>query len=763
MRGRGRRQGNELSGFGFPEQPTAVEACDLDSCYSNNRPSVTDLYCRGHGRPLPIIDVQVGARVLLAVVSTLIIWGCFEWTAQTGSWVPVFVVFLAIFLGYVALPLRHFPRTAMITVLLWLTGSFAVFISRVTPGGFQVISCAVVVVCAAAVLAVYAIAGSSRMIRYRSSDLDYQEVVQMIAAAWIVAAWSALAALLVHYDGSILPGPESSLVTVMFIIAVIFTAIGVLIVAVSGAVLGIGGVQTQVPKISRPARPRWVMPVLHQPAPRTYHPGNAVDLMIDTFTRALYLAAVAAGNALVMIGRVTANCIALTAWALTSAAIAMTNLMIRFAILTFRWARAAIVAAARISRHAAAAAFRGIFDSVVSVLVPVTALLVTPWLVLEAAAQSRRYLQHGPLPALGSLVILLLAVSVLLLGTWVILANQHPRESLRSAGLSIPVTTGYGVVFLLFSSWVLGALGEFGYGHIRFGLITYVLSGAAVIALVFRRMSRRDEQHAPATAAPHPGAQHGYAWTAVVALVMIAGTAAGLAVFPPPGPVARPAGLAASARTTTSVTITWSRPKSGPSPTEYVIEQGGKAIAVVPGTATTYRATKLAPATTYTYQVIAVRGALRSPPSTALTTRTLTPPAWQAALTGQWTVHYANITTNAATTPNLTTDTWTLTSTCAASQCPVTVAGAFDSYAFTATLRLSGQLYVSQPADLTYFYCGSAPMPGTVTVKIAALAGEVTAGRWVATSWNGSVLIDAPTVSKCADTTLSATVSAPGS
>jgi hypothetical protein len=309
--------------------------------------------------------------------------------------------------------------------------------------------------------------------------------------------------------------------------------------------------------------------------------------------------------------------------------------MIRLAVLSFRWARAAIVAAARMSQRATIAAFCGTFDSIVSMFVPAATLLATPWLVLKVAAESSQYLRHGSLPALGILVALLLAASALLLGTWVILANQHPRESFRSAGRSIPITAAYGMVFLLFGGLLLGILGEFGYGHIRLGLITFLVSGAAVIALVFRRMSQRDEQQEPATAEARPAAYGGYRWAAVVALVMIVGTAAGLTIFPPRTQVPRPAGLSASAWTTVSVTIGWLGPKPGRSPTRYVIEQDGRAIAAVPGTATSYRATNLAPGTQYTYQVIAIRGSRQSPPSAILATRTLTPPAWQAALAGQ--------------------------------------------------------------------------------------------------------------------------------
>lgn len=526
-------QANELSGFGIPESPTAVEACRLNSCDRGSRPFVTDLYCPGHGRFLPLIAAPPGLRAFVAVFSSLLIYGAFELTAQTDSWMPVYLVYSAIFLCFVAIPLRHFHRTATVASLIWVFGSLVPAISRVTPGHIQVIMAAVIVVSASAVLTYCAIAGTSSVDSYRTPRRENRAIRRLIAAALIVAAWSALAGVLVRYSAHVLPGAESGLSTVALIIALICVAIAALIAGVSGAVLGVGRVRTQVPRITNPGRPAWAPPNTRSPGARTYQAENALDTMLGTFFWVMYLIVVAAGNALVIVGRVAAHGIALGGYALACAIIAVINLLIRIVILTARWARAAIVVTARMAWTAVITACRGMADSIVGVLVPSGALFGTPWLVLAMASQSRQYLRHGSIATLGLLVALLVVVSALLLGAWVILANQHPRESFSSAGRSIPITVGYGLVALLVGGLLLGIPGELGYGPIRLGVITFALLGIAVIAVLLRRTGRRTDR-AASVPVPDPPAHNGRRWSVAVGLVMVAGTVIGLTVFPPP-------------------------------------------------------------------------------------------------------------------------------------------------------------------------------------------------------------------------------------
>jgi len=115
-------------------------------------------------------------------------------------------------------------------------------------------------------------------------------------------------------------------------------------VSVTAVVLGVGGAWWLAIAIQRPRRPLWVAD---------------------------------SGNALAVIGQVIASCMAMAAWAVACAVIEAVNLMVRLVAFTLLWIWASLVVAARISWRAAVTAFRGVFDPVVSIFVPVATLLVT--------------------------------------------------------------------------------------------------------------------------------------------------------------------------------------------------------------------------------------------------------------------------------------------------------------------------------------------------------------------------------------------------
>ena len=103
---------------------------------------------------------------------------------------------------------------------------------------------------------------------------------------------------------------------------------------------------------------------------------------------------------------------------------------------------------------------------------------------------------------------------------------------------------------------------------------------------------------------------------AVAALAFAVAVAATVYVIHPwPSPVQRPAGLTADQRGTTSISLGWSSPASGPLPDKYVILRDGAVTATVPGNQDHFNDAGLAPATTYNFQIIAYRGTTRSQPS----------------------------------------------------------------------------------------------------------------------------------------------------
>ena len=177
---------NEFSGFGFPETPTLVEACRRDNC-DRNKPLVTDLYCRSHGRFLPLIASPVSVRASVVITMSVIIYGFFELAEQIDSPVPVFLVYAAICLGFVFFPLRHFARTATIASLIWVIASIASIISRATGTHFRLVTAATALVIGITVFTLYAIAEAADTDAHVSRRRELRTLAIKVAIALIVA------------------------------------------------------------------------------------------------------------------------------------------------------------------------------------------------------------------------------------------------------------------------------------------------------------------------------------------------------------------------------------------------------------------------------------------------------------------------------------------------------------------------------------------------------------------------------------------------
>lgn len=512
--------GNAVSGFGHPEDATPVEVCSDGTCNLNYKPLVTDLYCHGHARFLPFIGIPSSTRASIAITAVIIGYGLIELTAETGSAAGIYVLYSAIFLGFIATPLRHYARTTVIASLLWLTGSVVPFVAHATSSRFHVITAAVIVVLAAAVVALITLPVASDsikvpgIIRHRHvGSRDYSEVTEGVTDALVIAVWSAVAGVAVL----VLPSRETALALVMLVIAALAFGVGAVIVSVSAAVLGAGPVSTTVPPIPHPDRPS------RPSIPSVHGGGTQLDIMVEIFVRVLYSVAVTAGYCLVLAG-----------YGIVRAIIAMMNLMVRVIIVTARWAWTVMVVTACVIWSAIAAACRGVALTTVSVLVPAFSLLGTPWIVSAAADETRRYLLNGPITALALLAALLLVSALLLLGTWVILANQHPRESFGSAGRSL-FGAGYGLAVVVIGGWLMGVPGSLGGGQIRLGPVTYALTAFTFIGVMLYalRLWRPAQPGSGATAVPGPPAHSASAWSVCTALTMIAGTVIGLTVFGP--------------------------------------------------------------------------------------------------------------------------------------------------------------------------------------------------------------------------------------
>ena len=240
----------------------------------------------------------------------------------------------------------------------------------------------------------------------------------------------------------------------------------------------------------------------------------------------------------------------------------------------------------------------------------------------------------------------------------------------------------------------------------------------------------------------------GYLAVAVVLLALVVGVVIWAPWRKPP--VLQPTGLAAGPRTTSAVSFHWSGPATGPSPDRYLILHDGKVLSSVPGTVTTFHTTGLAPDTAYQYRVAAVRGGIRSAPSTILTVNTTSPPISAARWQGRWTVDI-RITKGAGalrgTGATGWTEGWRTSPACASGPCNVQLTGGLNRQTFTATLTRAGAVYTgTTKADV--FRCGrsgsTVPVRSTLTIRVTVTSAQPVKGAWLAGAWRGQMEISSP-------------------
>jgi hypothetical protein len=231
----------------------------------------------------------------------------------------------------------------------------------------------------------------------------------------------------------------------------------------------------------------------------------------------------------------------------------------------------------------------------------------------------------------------------------------------------------------------------------------------------------------------------------------------------PPPPVLQPTGLAAAAATFTSISIHWSGPRTGPIPDKYEIVEDGAVVGSVPGGSTFYQQAGLVPATTYHFQVVAVRGGKTSPVSSAITLSTGTPPLSDAVF--EWGGSVRSTTTTADPADSLlpygqvgkaSSDSWAISPACATGDCGVLVSGSlFGSY-FTVTMHRgsTGTTYSGSDVVTDFTSCSSSGDNDALSIQITVTHASPAAadGVWTADKWSGSATLSIPATRCSADT-----------
>jgi Fibronectin type III domain len=207
-----------------------------------------------------------------------------------------------------------------------------------------------------------------------------------------------------------------------------------------------------------------------------------------------------------------------------------------------------------------------------------------------------------------------------------------------------------------------------------------------------------------------------------------------------------PAGVTATGKTYTTVTLHWSPPANAPAPAVYTIydTSAGKAVLdSVNGSTTTYTVTQLVPGDKYTFGVTASWGLAQS----AMTA--ISAPPLSVPLNGSVPVNLKVTQILAGSTGLAVGDTWTdywnFTASCQAASCTLTDKGSLQGTVaqFTAKLTPANGGFEGQASHVQFAHCGSAPSYETFIVRMYPDSGGVSNGAW--TSWHGTLTLAATT------------------
>ena len=260
------------------------------------------------------------------------------------------------------------------------------------------------------------------------------------------------------------------------------TAAAILVIA-AGLMRAVRNVDTRVPRIPRPGQPKLVKWQVRLPRLRRYRTRNVVDRTAEVLRQAIFhvldilLITIVAGT------RIATNCLLIATYVMKRFLVAVTNLLLKIVILTTRWLAIALASIAGLSYRAFSTAVTACLFTLVSVGLPLCTLAGAAWLVTASAEQTRRYLLAGPLIELRNLVGLISLAVALLTITWIMLAGQRLRDSLRSAERTLPYAIAYGVILTATGGWLLGGFEKIGYGKIHYGDVTFASTGLTFAAV----------------------------------------------------------------------------------------------------------------------------------------------------------------------------------------------------------------------------------------------------------------------------------------
>ncbi|MFG2007393.1 hypothetical protein ACGFNU_50410 [Spirillospora sp. NPDC048911] len=485
--------GELTGGFGLADFVGPAEQCS--TCRSD-KPVPTDLFCREQDHFLPLVNWDGAARAGLVATVAAMIYGLFWLAAERASSVPILLATGMVGLGVCLLPLRTHRRTVWLAALAYVTSFTVIFAGHATNGGTHHRFVVLAFFVALAILAVHAVfllhdeASTDKAIFSRGPG---NGLVELGAVPLIVAMFSGVSWVL---SPMVVDDPnvrEYELGTALF--ALCLTS---LVVGGVGLVEGLGAVDEDAPGIRLPSRGPRVDWHARPSTLRRGGRGTVIDRIAELTWATITRLADAVRIIMVTTARVTVNTLLELGHLLLRLLIHILNLLIRLVFVL-----AKMISAVTISLVAGAAKILAIAISfaalsLVNLGLPVAALLGAEACAVALSEHGRRYLLEGTLTDLWWFMIQSAAALALVTLAWILMADQRPRASLRSAYRSAASTGPRLLVFVALGGWLLTVLTVFDLGRIHAGWATWTASAVLLGSLAVSQFLRDKPKNLPA-------------------------------------------------------------------------------------------------------------------------------------------------------------------------------------------------------------------------------------------------------------------------
>ena len=208
-----------------------------------------------------------------------------------------------------------------------------------------------------------------------------------------------------------------------------------------------------------------------------------------------------------------------------------------------------------------------------------------------------------------------------------------------------------------------------------------------------------------------------------------------------------PSRLTVREHSTTSLVLKWAPPASAPAPDQYVVIRNGEQVATIPGSKPTFADSKLIPASTYTYQVLASWASRTSEASDVMSVKTDKPSLSAARLSGSWPIR-VKMTQSGGGWPKVGKKwdvEWQFTPKCNSGPCNLTTKVQIHDYdtPFKVTLTRKGAEY-SGSIKMKYSYCVGKLVKDTITIRVRVTKAGLVDSEWVATGLSGTLRVRTP-------------------